>query len=647
MHRTQIIQATVLALALSGCSEEPSVEPSGAAASGAAASGAAASGAAASGAAVLAVPAIKTAGDTTALADLYREATRTLFTARPVSATLYGLGEQELGFKPGDRLDDYSPAAERVLRGRLREISGQISGAPALAGESEETNRAIMANVTRYFAGHADFPVGYIDTWMGLSPFIVNQINGPLLDIPRYLQESQPVNSLQDAEDYLARLAAFDKLMTGIGEKLASDAESGWIAPRVILQGALDYIGRFTEPEPRSHALVANFAKRLEGVSDLSTDRRQALVERAEIGVAETVYPAFRAIADATRTLLARAPSESGIWAQPRGEQYYRDAIRFLGDSDLDADEIHAVGLAEIERIEQAMDALLRQEGYNRGSVGERMVALSEEERFLYADSPEGRQTLLADLNQQIEDMTALMAPWFKTTPPYAVEVRAFPEDIQEGMPGGQYQSPPLDGSTPGIYWINLRDMQAVPSFALKTLTYHEANPGHHWQIALNLAQEDFPFLRRMSPYNAYAEGWALYAEQVAAELGVYDDDPFGDLGRLQDEMFRAVRLVVDTGLHHKRWTREQAIAFMSEATGKPASEVVAEIERYMTWPGQALGYKLGMLKILALREQAKSALGEKFDLAGFHDLLLLGGAMPMAVLEQRVQRWITNQAGN
>jgi uncharacterized protein (DUF885 family) len=233
------------------------------------------------------------------------------------------------------------------------------------------------------------------------------------------------------------------------------------------------------------------------------------------------------------------------------------------------------------------------------------------------------------------------MTELFKTKPPYNVEVRAFPVEIQDSAPGGQYTPPSVDGSKPGVYWINLRDMKANPKFSLKTLTYHEAKPGHHWQMALNMAQEDLPFLRRIAPYNAYVEGWGLYSEKVAEEMGLYENDPFGNLGRLQAELFRAVRLVVDTGLHHKRWTREQSIRYMIEITGTAESEVVAEIERYMAWPGQALGYKLGMLKILELREKAKAQLGKHFELAEFHDLVLLGGAVPMKVLESRVNNWI------
>jgi len=268
-------------------------------------------------------------------------------------------------------------------------------------------------------------------------------------------------------------------------------------------------------------------------------------------------------------------------------------------------------------------------------------VSLTDEPRFLYQDSKAGRAELLSDINGYITEMTTKMAPVFKTVPSYQVEVRAFPEEVQDGSPGGMYTPPAIDGSKPGIYWINLRDMKANPKFGLKTLTYHEASPGHHWQAALNMDQKTLPFLRRIAPYNAYAEGWALYSEQVAFELGLYENDAFGNLGRLQAELFRAVRLVVDTGLHQKRWTREQAISYMSEQTGTAESDVIAEIERYMAWPGQALGYKLGMLKILGLREEAKERLGTRFDLSEFHDVVLLGGAVPMTVLESNIEKWL------
>lgn len=577
--------------------------------------------------------------------ELYQQASQTLFKQRAPEATMYGLTAKDVGQNFSEQLADFSPANEAKLRQQLTTISQQISEHKFTnASNTDVDNQQVMSGITQYFAGHKDFSIGYIDVWMGLSPFIVNQINGPLIDIPRIMQNDQPITNEQEALNYLARLAAFGKMVASIEEKLNFDSAQNWLPPKSTVTGALRYLKGFTSAEPKEHVFVTNFTDKLAKIATLSEQKKQQLIAQAVENVSTVVYPAYQSITQATEQLLTKARSEAGVWAQPNGETYYQEAIRQLGDSALTADEIHQIGLDEVKRISSQMKAILESEGYKDGTVGARMVALNEEERFLYEDSQAGREQLLADLNGYIDEITLKMAPVFKTVPSYKVQVRSFPVEIQDGAPGGQYSPPSIDGAKPGIYWINLRDMKANPKFGLKTLTYHEANPGHHWQIALNMDQASLPFLRRIAPYNAYAEGWALYSEKVASELGLYEDDPFGDLGRLQAELFRAVRLVVDTGMHHKRWTREQAISYMSEVTGTAESDVVAEIERYITWPGQALGYKLGMLKILSLREHAKTALGEKFDLSAFHDVVLLGGAVPMVVLERNVNQWIKGQ---
>ena len=576
------------------------------------------------------------------LQQLYANATKNLFQYRQLSASLYGLEVDKVGHYYADQMEDYSAAKEKQLRDQLRAISKDISAFPSSGlSASDIENQQVMANITRYYAGHPDFNIGYIDVWMGLSPFIVNQINGPLIDIPRTLANDHKVSSLQDAQDYVERLGKFDQLLASVGQKLDADVASGWIAPKVTLQGAANFLSGFTKAKSEEHILIKEFAQKVNQIEALDNDQKQAIIAEAIAKLEEVVYPAYQGMEEKVKGLIDKARDESGIWAQPQGDKYYKDAILQLGDSQLSADQIHQIGLDEVARISQQMDSILVAQGYKAGSVGERMVKLGEEPRFLYADSDTGRKQLLSDLNGYINEITEKMKPLFKSVPPYSVEVRAFPVEIQDGAPGGQYSSPSVDGSKPGVYWINLRDMKANPKFSLKSLTYHEANPGHHWQVALNLAQDSLPFLRRMAPYNAYVEGWALYSEKVAEEMGMYESDPFGNLGRLQAELFRAVRLVVDTGLHHKRWTREQAIQYMAEQTGSAESDVKSEIERYMAWPGQALGYKLGMIKILALRENAQKALGDKFDLAEFHDLVLLGGAVPMAVLEAKVQSWV------
>ncbi|NQY49409.1 MAG: DUF885 domain-containing protein [Colwellia sp.] len=580
------------------------------------------------------------------LTALYLQAKQSLFKQRALSATMYGLSEQDVGQDVSSKMELYGSENEAKLRAELLSISNKIAGIK-LEGDNitAKNNQQVMAGLTRYFAGEPNFTVGFIDTWMGLSPFIVNQINGPLIDIPRIMQNDQPITTEQQALDYIARLGSFDRLANSIIEKQAFDAGQNWLPPKVTLQGAIKYLKGFTSVPAEQHTFVSVFSDKIDKIDSLNAEQKQALIKQVISKVSQVVYPAYQSVQKASEQLLAKSRDESGIWAQPNGSDYYQDAIKQLGDSELTPSEIHQIGLGEVARISVAMDTILQQQGYKQGSVGERMVALNEEPRFLYEDSTAGREKLLSDINGYITEMTIKMAPVFKTTPSYQVEVKAFPVEVQDGAPGGQYTSPAVDGSKPGIYWINLRDMKANPKFGLKTLTYHEANPGHHWQIALNLDQAELPFLRRIAPYNAYAEGWALYSEQVAFELGMYENDPFGNLGRLQAELFRAVRLVVDTGLHDKRWTREQAISYMSEQTGTAESDVIAEIERYMAWPGQALGYKLGMLKILSLREQAEKRLGDNFDLAEFHDVVLLNGAVPMAVLARNVNHWLASKS--
>ncbi len=260
---------------------------------------------------------------------------------------------------------------------------------------------------------------------------------------------------------------------------------------------------------------------------------------------------------------------------------------------------------------------------------------------MIYPNTDEAKEELLASLRGQVDQINALAPDWFGTLPPQAVEVRRIPVYEQDSAPGGYYTSPSLDGTRPGIYWINLKDTSDWPRYTLKTLTYHEAVPGHHFQIALQQDVEDMPLLRNMMFYSEYGEGWALYAEKVADEMGMYEGDPLGQLGRLQSELFRAGRLVVDTGLHDKRWTREEAIDWMVKHTGETRAAVTREVERYSVWPGQATSYKLGQLKILELRARAEEALGDDFDIRAFHDAVLLDGSMPLPVLEARIDEWI------
>lgn len=581
--------------------------------------------------------------DTTPLQANFDQSAIALFNARPHYATVLGVDERLSGGAYNDRLDDYSPSAEAKLRKQLRAINQQLANI-----EVTETvdldNQKVMMNLNRYFSGNENFSIGYVDLWMGLSPFVVNQINGPLIDVPNSMVNNHKITTTEDAENYLKRLDGFDAFLQSVMAKLSADVEKGWVAPKVILQKTIATLEAFIAPKAIEHPLYLAFEKQVKLIDGLDVEGKLALCKRAAEHIDNDVYAGYRLLIDAQKQLMDRASSESGVWAQPNGDAYYADAVKMLGDTDLSPEQIHQIGLDEVKRISTEMDAILVANGHTAGTVGVRMLKINDDPQFLYEDSEAGRAELLADLNGYIEEINLRMPELFATKPPYNVEVRAFPKAREASAPGGMYSSPKIDGSQPGIYWINLRDIKANAKFDLKTLTYHEANPGHHWQVALNLAQESLPMVRRIAPYNAYVEGWALYSELVAKEMGMYDGDPYGDLGRLKAELFRAVRLVVDTGLHHKKWTREEAIKYMAETTGTVDSDVVAEIERYMVWPGQALGYKLGMIKMVELRSKARQALGERFDIKAFHDLVLLGGAVPMVVLEENVNAWIASQ---
>ncbi len=294
--------------------------------------------------------------------------------------------------------------------------------------------------------------------------------------------------------------------------------------------------------------------------------------------------------------------------------------------------EVHKLGLEVVADCTAAIDAIMNANGMSKGSVGERLAAMFADAKFRYPNTDDGKEKLIADLNVKLDVVSKRLPAYFATLPKAPVVIKRIPKYTESGAPGGYYQNASLDGKRPGAYYINLRDTAEVPSWTLPTLTYHEAIPGHHMQISI--AQEtDLPLIRRIGGYNAYVEGWALYAEQLAVEMGLYDGDPWGHIGQLHDAMLRGVRLVIDSGLHAMRWSREQAVAYYSATLGDPESGAISEVERYCVWPGQACGYMVGKRTILSLRERAKTALGGKFDIKAFHDAVLKPGALPLDTL--------------
>jgi uncharacterized protein (DUF885 family) len=352
------------------------------------------------------------------------------------------------------------------------------------------------------------------------------------------------------------------------------------------------------------------------------------------------VQPALDRQITLMASLRPHAVHDAGVARLPQGEEYYRLSLQQWTTTKRDPAEIHKVGLDLVADYSSQIDVILKKQGMSQGGVGQRLRALYDDPKYRYPNTDEGKVKLIADLNVKVAQVQAKLPTWFGTLPKAKLDIRRVPKATEAGAPGGYYQNGSLDGSRPGAYYINLRDTAETPSWVLPTLTFHEGIPGHHLQ--LSLAQEaTLPMIRKTQFFSGYGEGWALYAENLAVEMGMYQDDPLGHVGQLHDAMFRAVRLVVDTGLHSQNWSREKAIAYAVDTLGDQDATLTTEIERYCVWPGQACSYMLGKLEWLQLRQKAKDAMGARFDIRTFHDAGLLSGAMPLAVLDRRIDAYI------
>ncbi|GGD16580.1 DUF885 domain-containing protein [Aquisalinus flavus] len=504
----------------------------------------------------------------------------------------------------------------------------------------------VLENAYEMAAERNGYDFGNAAVMVSNGPYVLNQLVGPHISIPQMMLTEQPLESASDIEDYLTRLGKFGIVFEAVGDALVADANAGVVPPIFALEKIAITANGFIDVPPAEHPLVTRVEGAVAGIDTMSEEARTDAIAQAAEVVETVVYPAYTRLGETVTSLIDQSNDDAGIWRIQQGEDFYQHALNSFGGNGMTADEVHQLGLDEVARIEAAMDEILVGMGLTEGSVGERFASIADDPAMVYPNTDEGREELLIELKAQTDAIMTIAPDWFGTLPPQDMVVRRIPVYEQDSAPGGYYTAPSLDGSRPGIYWINLKDTADWPKQTLKTLTYHEAVPGHHFQVALQMDIDNFPLIRNTFFYSEFGEGWALYAEELAAEMGMYEDDPLGDLGRLQSELFRAVRLVVDTGLHAKQWTREEAIDYMVATLGDTEAAVTREVERYAVWPGQATSYKLGMLKIQALREKAEAELGEDFDIRTFHDAILLDGAVPLPVLERKINTWIETQKG-
>ena len=479
-----------------------------------------------------------------------------------------------------------------------------------------------------------------------LYDYPVNQLWGVQNNTPDFLINQHRIADRRGAEDYLARLGEVGRKFDQVLDGLTQREQKGIVPPRFVIERVLAEMRAFAGQPTLENPLYKNFATKVDALAELAPADRQALAARCAQAIESGVLPAYRKLIGFFEGQLPRATTDDGVWKLPDGDAYYAYRLRTETTTRMTPQQVHDLGLSEVARIEAEMTAILTAQAQLLPSEtpAQALARLARDARFLYPNTDEGRRAALTDYTKMIDEQLVLSRAVIGLVPKAAIEVKRVPEFKEKTAPGAYYVEPALDGTRPGVFYANLRDMNEVRKFGMRTLALHEGVPGHHFQGALAQEQTGGPTFRRVLSFTAYLEGWALYAEWLGIELGVYKNDPFGDLGRLQDEMFRAVRLVVDTGIHSKRWPRERAIAYMLDKTGLPEADVVSEIERYIVEPGQACAYKVGMLAIRAARDRAQKALGSRFDAEAekaFHDVVLRGGALPLEVLDEQVDDWI------
>jgi uncharacterized protein (DUF885 family) len=465
------------------------------------------------------------------------------------------------------------------------------------------------------------------------APYVVAQNTGAFLEIPSLLDDQHTVETPADADAYLARLEAYAGQLDGETGRLKSAAAQGVIAPDFVLDKTLKQIKIARGGNIADWSLVTSLAKRTKSMPGDYSAKAAKLA-------ADKIAPALDRQVAELEAHRRRATSDAGVWKLPQGDAYYAWALRAATTTQMTPQEIHDRGQEELRALHSEMDAILKAQGMTEGTVGERMTALGKQPRFQFPDNDEGRAQIMALLEKRVSDIRTRLPRAFATLVPGKLEIKRMPPEVEPGAPGAYGGPGTIDGKVPGKFWINLRTTSLWTTYSLPTLVYHESIPGHVWQGEYTFK---LPLLRSLLAFNAFSEGWALYAEQLATELGVYDDDPIGRLGYLQSIAFRACRLVVDTGLHAKRWTRQQAIEWFASTNGSGTEEVTGEVDRYCVWPGQACGYKVGHSEINRLRVKAQKTLGAKFDLRRFNDVVVKGGGVPMTVLARNVDEFIAH----
>ena len=550
----------------------------------------------------------------------------------PESATTLGIdtgARAALRSQLADRSADGQRKIADIVRQDLERAKAfDTSGLGHAIRTSVEVVRSAYATASEGMAlPYGDITVG---SWRN-TPYVVIQNVGAYLDLPRFLDSDHPITDAADAEAYLSRLQSYGKQLDGELGRMQAARGKGLVPPAFLIDKALSQMRMSAKSARAGGSLVESVARRTKAFPGNWSERART------IAVQEIAPALDRQIAE-LETQRAVARDEAGMWARPNGDEFYRWALKASTTTNMTPDEVHAMGQAELEQLHARMDTILKTAGYTKGTVGARMQALAKDPRYQFAEGDKGRAEILAFIQERLTWIRAQLPRAFNTLVNPNMEVKRLPPEEEPGAPTAYGGAGSIDGKIPGKYWINLRTTELHSKYSLADLTFHESIPGH---ILQGEYTHQMPLIRQLLAFNAYSEGWALYAQQLADELGAYASDPIGQLGYLQALAFRACRLVVDTGIHAKRWTREQGVRFFVDINGSNPMEVASEVDRYCSWPGQACGYKVGHSEINRQRERATSALAAKFEAKAFNDTVVLGGNVPLDVLAKNVDQYI------
>jgi uncharacterized protein (DUF885 family) len=533
------------------------------------------------------------------------------------------------------RLTDRSAEGQKRIADQVRQDLDRVN-----AISTDGLSHAVRTNVevvrSAYATALDGFALPYGDITVGNwrnTPYVVIQNVGAYLDIPRFLDSDHPIETTADAEAYLARLQSYAKQLDGEHGRITAARDRGLVPPSFLIDKALSQMRMSARGAREGGSLVESIARRTREKS-IPGD----WAARARRIAAQEVAPALdRQIAELEDQRKV-ANADAGMWARPDGEEFYRWALKASTTTTMTPDEVHAVGQSELDRLQSQMDGIMKGMGLTSGSVGDRMKAITRDPKYRFSEGDKGRAEIMAFIQERLTWIRAQLPRAFHTLVNPNMEVKRLPPEEEPGAPTAYGGAGSIDGKIPGRFWINLRTTDLHSRFALADLTFHESIPGHIWQGEYT---HNMPMIRQLLAFNAYSEGWALYAQQLADELGAYQSDPVGKLGYLQAISFRACRLIVDTGIHAKRWTREQGVTFFVERNGSNPVEVASEVDRYCSWPGQACGYKVGHSEINRQRARAQAALGSRYDLKAFDDMVVLGGNVPLDVLARNVDEYI------